>query len=133
MEKNEEVTVRVMLNFFSGPINPAWTVGARQIEEIRCLLDTSQPVTSEEEVEATASGYQGFVIFNSHLQAALPYKIRVRAGVVGITDKAGHGELIIPTAFYEDRLHLEAYLLAQAATRGYAAALEEMGGPRAGD
>ena len=73
------------------------------------------------------------MIFNNHLQAALSYKIRIRAGVVGITDKAGHGEPILPTAFYEDRLHhLEAYLLAQVAMRGYAAAIEEMGGPRVG-
>ena len=72
------------------------------------------------------------MIFNNHLQAALSYKIRIRAGVVGITDKAGHGEPILPTAFYEDRFHLEAYLLAQVAMRGYAAAIEEMGGPRVG-
>ena len=56
---SRQVTVRVMLNIFSGPTNPVWTIGEREIEEIRCLLDTSRPVTPPEEVEALASGYRG--------------------------------------------------------------------------
>jgi hypothetical protein len=143
MAEQEEATVRVELDVYSGRPNPSWKLSQREIEELRTLLDASTEHPPDEGAQLPYLGYAGFII-TSRGEADLPDQIEVRSGVLIVTRERGitregsqsrgrkssDGEEPRDTRRYADTHRIEAWLLEQAEERGHAQTIAAMGGPR---
>jgi hypothetical protein len=150
MAKDQDDAIEVMLDVYSGRPNPTWTLTAREVEELKRLLEASRGERREEGPQSPYLGYTGFVITNRSLIAGIPYRFRAHGGVLAVRDeppeeaakkgKEGH-EGKKPkgrakkhkqqkTVYYGDRHRIESWLLEQAVGRGYTETIEKMGGPR---
>ena len=137
--------VRVVLDIFSGRPNPDWTLSGTEIEELRHLLRASRARLSNAGPGQGRLGYSGFAIINRAGAAGIPDRVHVRDGVLTLTtlpkragkEPSSHGgkDPAPPaplTEYYADDARLEAWLLDQAARRGWGDLIAEGGGPRPG-
>jgi hypothetical protein len=150
MAKDQDDPIEVMLDIFSGRPNPTWTLSGRATEELRRLLDASRGERREEGPPSPYLGYTGFVVTNRGSVAGVPYRLRVYGGVLAVREQfpeetgqegkqgregkkpKGRARKVKPqtVVYYADTHRIESWLLEQAAGRGYAEAIEKMGGPR---
>jgi hypothetical protein len=116
-----------------------------EVEELRHLLRASRTRHAGAGPRQGRLGYSGFAIINRAGAAGIPDRVHVRDGLVALTtlprsagkERSPRGakdaEPPAPrTEYYADDARLEAWLLDQAARRGWADVIVEGGGPRPG-
>ena len=134
--------VKVVLDIYSGPPNPDWMLSSTEVDELRQLLRASR-VRRAAGFGQGRLGYAGFAIVNRSGVAGIPDRVQVRDGVLALVTlpkSAGKepsqrgGKHVKPPQpvmeYYADDARLEAWLLDQAARRGWGDVIVEGGGPR---
>jgi hypothetical protein len=130
MAEEQQDTIEVMLDIYSGRPNPSWALSDRLIEELRTLIAANVEQLRENRFVTPYLGYSGFIITNHQQLVGIPYRMRVYGGVLTVTEekaKEDNNERS-KTTYYDDTHRLEAWLLEQAVEHGYADAIERMGG-----
>jgi hypothetical protein len=133
MPNDQENTIEVMLNLYSGRPNPTWMLSKRQIEELHRLIEASNQECHELGSAPPGLGYTGFVLTNRHQLGGIPYRLKVYGGMLAMTAEFSTGKedkKRDEPIFYTDTQGLESWLLEQAREHGYTEAIEKMAGPR---
>lgn len=113
--KNNEITIEVVLDIFSGRPNPRWMLSEEQIEELKTKIGafpSAKPKTPP------GLGYRGMRVINISKMAGIPNQIIAYNGVLAITEK---GKI----NYYEDNNKIEEWLLNQAHKQGYGEVIEK--------
>lgn len=128
MSVSNELTLKVILDIYSGRPNPTWSLSRSPIKSLKKMLGKDyQELPRIRRRELPGLGYRGFIIINEDQLKGLPLALRVFDGTVTVRDF----DAAEPSEVYafKDRNRIEYWLLEQAAEQDLDEVIARFGGP----